>query len=124
MIEIRCTLYLPTDWKERACFKVWNEGIVRGGFHVRPGRWTDFASVPWWARSIFPPIDRYALSALAHDCALADGLGWRTANDIFHRGLMEDGIPTWRRILIMAAVQTNATFQRTLHAVGLGGRYV
>lgn len=120
---IPCTLYLPRHWTERPLFRV-SQAAERGGYFVRPGRWTDFASIPWFARAVFPPIDRYALSALVHDCALYDGLGWKDANAIFARGLCEDGVAFWRRTVIRAAVGANGMWQHARQRIGLGGRYV
>jgi hypothetical protein len=71
---------------------------------------TDFASVPWGAWNLEPPLGDAAKAAVIHDYLYAtrglDGrYGRAEADGIFRQALEAAGVPAWKRWLLWAAVR-------------------
>ncbi len=77
--------------------------VVPAGFH------TDFASVPKWLWSIFPPTGFYARAALLHDWCYYRGaiLGMSRwdADAMFLRQMKRDGVGSRTRYTLWLAVR-------------------
>lgn len=70
---------------------------------------TDFASVPWGFRELFPQLGPWARPAIIHDWLYANrGLGRYSRADadrIFREAMEVVGVPAWRRALMYGAVR-------------------
>lgn len=81
------------------------EVIVPAGFE------TDFASVPWFFRRIFPPAGdgpraRWGPASVVHDFLYRTGTGTRREADrIFREAMQAEGVSAWRRWAMWAAVR-------------------
>lgn len=86
--------------------------IVPAGFE------TDFASVPFGFRNLFPPMGRWSRAAIVHDhiyqlggvnAGICDGepvsYTRKRADEIFREAMIVLGVPAWRRELMYAAVR-------------------
>lgn len=70
---------------------------------VPAGFQTDFCTIPWFARWLFPISGKAAKAALLHDWMLK--LGDRRAATAFSDALRAAGIKPWRRWIMVAAVR-------------------
>lgn len=87
-----------------------------GLFVVPRGFQTDLASIPAiiWG-PLLPPVGAHDRAAVLHDAAYAHALatlsGQRircakvVADTLFDEALRADGVPSWRRVLMVAAVK-------------------
>jgi hypothetical protein len=68
---------------------------------------TDFASIPAWARAVFPTFGRHAKAAVLHDWLYAIGQPGRkaVADRVFRRAMGELGVPAWRIFVMYWAVR-------------------
>jgi len=68
---------------------------------------TDFASIPSWARAIFPPFGRHAKAAVLHDWLYAIGEPGRKdiADRVFKHAMTELSVPAWRIFVMYWAVR-------------------
>lgn len=130
--EILTTTLLPDDWREPVRYRIerslsvsliTSDGVAFD-YPVQPGFVTDGATVPRVFWSVFPPVGRYFLAAVAHDHALANGKGWPTSNAVFDAALRGAGVAAWRRFLMVNAVRLNGIYQHARHAIGLEARHV
>ena len=71
--------------------------VVPAGFR------TDFASIPRFARSLFPTSGKVAKAALLHDFMLS--IGDPRAADAFNDALIAARVSAWRRWTMVAAVR-------------------
>jgi len=83
--------------------------------HVPEGFVTDGASIPYFARKVFPPTGKYFGAAIIHDWILKDKRDWDMANEQFKVQLVMSDIPKWRRIIVYGAV----VFRGWLHKTGI-----
>ena len=84
---------------------VWQIGHPDGPVYTVPPGFTFDVSVPWFARWLFDPRERRYLKAAAlHDHMLVAGWDPITAAAEFHGALRADGVPAWRRIIMLTAV--------------------
>ncbi|MEM8864070.1 MAG: DUF1353 domain-containing protein [Planctomycetota bacterium] len=73
---------------------------------VPAGTRTDFASVPWFFRRLFPQVGGYSRAALFHDQLYIEGKVSRAQADAIFLALMEhDDVPPWPRWPIYLAVR-------------------
>lgn len=74
---------------------------------VPSGFTTDFASIPWYAQSLFPKFGPHNLAAILHDYLYeTKAVGYEIANAIFYEVLRATpGIPKWKAVLMTMAVQ-------------------
>lgn len=78
--------------------------------HVKKHFQSDFASVPRFLWSIFPPFGKYSIASLVHDFLYTiEGSmqisGRKEADDIFLEIMTEDKVPFFTRMLFYAAVR-------------------
>ena len=68
--------------------------------------WTDFASIPGWARAVVSPFGRHAKAAVLHDWLYAVGEPGRkdVADRIFNNAMKELELEDWIRELMYGAV--------------------
>jgi hypothetical protein len=67
---------------------------------------TDFASVPWLFRRIFPALGPWAKAAVVHDYLYANRLRPREDCDaVFYEAMGVLGVPQWKRSLMHGAVR-------------------
>ncbi|MDR3510009.1 MAG: DUF1353 domain-containing protein [Caulobacteraceae bacterium] len=68
---------------------------------------TDFASIPAWARGLFPPFGRHAKAAVLHDWLYAIGEPGRkaVADRVFRHAMTELRVPAWRVWVMYWAVR-------------------
>jgi hypothetical protein len=81
---------------------------------VAAGFVTDFASVPWFARSLFAPFDRAAKAAVVHDFLLEQQPRARPRAEIdriFREALAVLKVAFWRRWVMWAAVRLHALWR-------------
>lgn len=79
---------------------------AREGFTVPADFVTDFASVPSFLWSIFPPSGRHTRAAVLHDWLYVSGATSRAdADGLFRRAMKELGVAGWRRWAMWAAVR-------------------
>ena len=74
---------------------------------VPSGYRTDFASVPRFFWRIFPPMGRYARSAVVHDylCDVSPKVcDHKTAAAVFREAMAHAGVPRWKRKAMHRAV--------------------
>ena len=65
---------------------------------VPKGTLTDFASVPKWLWSFFPPIGKYTQSAVLHDYLILENKrSWKECADIFLEAMKVQEVSEWRR---------------------------
>jgi hypothetical protein len=95
---------------------VFRSARYAGYFVVPRGFQTDLASIPaaLWG-PLLPPVGAHDRAAVLHDAAYAHALlthrGARircakhVADDLFAEALRADGVPVWRRVLMVAAVR-------------------
>lgn len=82
-------------------------------FTVPAGFVTDFASVPWFARTFIPIMGRHAKAAVLHDYLLElTKLPYNECNDIFDEALRVLKVYWLRRTLLVTAVRLNFLFKR------------
>lgn len=73
---------------------------------VPTGYITDYASVPRWPFAYWLAGDSGHASATIHDFLCDDkSVPRKIANDVFARALKAEGVPAWRRIIMVAAVR-------------------
>lgn len=73
---------------------------------VPAGFRTDFASVPWLFRRLFPQVGRYSRAALFHDAVYRGQLASRTQADALFLAIMRhDNVPAWQRWPLYLAVR-------------------
>lgn len=83
---------------------------------VPAGFETDFASIPFGVRNLFPPLGLWARPAILHDYLYATGgkgpgvSRWepytrKEADDIFREAMKVVGVPAWRRAIMYRAVR-------------------
>ena len=120
---INVVYYPPNKPNQRPILETL-EDVKLGGFLVESGRWTDGGSIPSLGRAVAAPLGYLFRAFLIHDVALFDGLGWNEANSRFNTAMKALNAPTWQRLTIMAAVRSNATWQRTKAKLGFEGQYV
>jgi hypothetical protein len=72
-----------------------------------PAGWlTDFASVPWWGRGLFPADADYTRAAVVHDYLCETrGVDQFLADAVFRVAMKDLGVPAWRRLLMYYAVR-------------------
>lgn len=74
---------------------------------------TDFSSVPPFGRLLISNFDRAAKAAVVHDFLVRSGQRPRPEADrIFYEAMGVLGVPTWRRVIMYAAVRLYAWFQK------------
>jgi hypothetical protein len=80
--------------------------VVPAGFE------TDFASIPFGLRNLFPPLGPWARPAIIHDWLYANGgrlperrYSRAEADAIFAEAMKVVGVPAWRRRLMHLAVR-------------------
>lgn len=85
---------------------VWHVGNADGPVVTVDEGFVFDVSVPRIFRWLFNPRDRRYLKAAAlHDWLLTHGWDRITAGAIFHAALAADGVPAWRRAVMLIAVQ-------------------
>lgn len=77
---------------------------------VPAGFETDFASIPWGLRNLFPALGPWGRPAIIHDWLYATrGEAGRftrlQADRIFAEAMEVVGVPAWRRVLMFRAVR-------------------
>lgn len=73
---------------------------------VRMGFETDFASVPRFLWSVFPPAGKYSRAAVIHDWLYRETVVSRfLADAIFREAMAQLGVPLWKRVLMFYAVR-------------------
>lgn len=99
---------------------VFRSACYAGLFVVPRGFQTDLASIPaaLWG-PLLPPVGAHDRAAVLHDAAYAHALLTRggarircaktVADTLFDEALRADGVPGWRRVLMVAAVRRFGT---------------
>ena len=65
---------------------------------VPSGTKTDFASIPRFLWTFFPPIGKYTQSAVLHDHLVVEKkLSWKECADVFLEAMKVQGVSEWRR---------------------------
>lgn len=81
--------------------------------------WTDFASIPAWARGVVSPFGRHAKAAVIHDWLYAVGEPGQkdVADRVFAHAMVELEVAAWVRELMHSAVSLGggAAFARADH---------
>jgi len=98
--------FIPAEkWWKRAQWELVEEYISADGeFTVPVGFITDGASIPYFARKVFPPTGKYFGAAILHDWLLQEYKDWDIANAAFKKELIASDIPKWRRVIVHQAV--------------------
>ena len=66
----------------------------------------DFASIPGFARWVFPRVGRYAWAALVHDYLYANRMGTRKeADDLFLGIMLKHNVVKWKAYVMWFAVR-------------------
>jgi hypothetical protein len=66
--------------------------------NVPSGTKTDFASIPRFLWTFFPPIGKYTQSAVLHDYLVIENKrSWKECADIFLEAMKVQGVSEWRR---------------------------
>jgi len=88
--------------------RVGSDGEGGSGYIVPAGYSTDFASVPWFLRWVFPRRGQYSRAAILHDY-LCDqwesGVTRLEADAVFVSCMRELGVPWWQRASLFLAVR-------------------
>lgn len=70
---------------------------------------TDFASIPWGVRNLFPPLGIWARPAIIHDWLYDQGgigrYDRKRCDEIFREAMEVVGVPAWRRAVMYRAVR-------------------
>ena len=75
-------------------------------FLIPKGFQFDFASIPGFARWIFPKVGRYAWAAMIHDYLYANRIGTRKeADDLFLRIMLTHNVAKWKAYVMWFAVR-------------------
>lgn len=81
---------------------------VHRWIHIPAGFRSDLLSIPWtWSR-VFPRGGYGKRAAIAHDWLCVDRPDWSSSDDaadVFDEALKIDGVPTWRRRMMVWAVR-------------------
>ena len=98
----------PKGWRSLPVFDV-RESFTIAHVHIPVGFKSDGATVPVWARWLFPPIDRYFPAAIAHDYLLkSEHITREIADKTFRVALRESGISKIRQWVMYKAVRLNS----------------
>jgi len=95
------------DWKLIGAFG-YHIGTLESSeiISVPAGFITDFASIPRFLWSIFPPWGRYGKAAVIHDYCYRKGLFTRKRSDkIFYEAMKVLKVPYWKRCAMYRAVR-------------------
>lgn len=96
-------------WRTCRPLVYWTEGIIgdRVEYEVPAGFRTDFASVPRWLWSIFPPADpKYVAAAVLHDwlCSRKE-FTYKFSDDLFFEAMGVLKTPIWKRWVMWTFVR-------------------
>jgi len=95
------------DWKLIETFRYYIGSLESDEVVSVPAEFiTDFASIPRFLWSTFPPWGRYGKAAVIHDCCYRKGLFTRKRSDkIFFEAMKVLKVPYWKRRLMYIAVR-------------------
>jgi hypothetical protein len=97
-----------SDSKKKIMFRL-QQDVVVDRFIIPNGYETDFATVPRWLWSFFPPIGRHNIASLVHDYLYDNQIGTRKqADDLFLRLMLAYNVNKIAAYLMYLGVRLGA----------------